>query len=156
MDETIGQGVGWGFVWGYGVELIGSSWRFGLLQYSLQRLLPVHAIEVKSCSSGRAVQQGIGGSFCRRWVVRRCDRLNVCGGVYMTQFSTDPANGHRHVVPAGGARIAPVHDSWQLANTRNLEGLPTGLSEVEGAGGTAHLVGDNTQLIPFTVEPEHG
>ena len=30
------------------------------------------------------------------------------------------------------------------------------MSEVEGAGGTAHLVGDNTQLIPFTVEPEHG
>ena len=49
-----------------------------------------------------------------------------------------------------------MHHSWQFAVTSDLKGLPTGLSEVESAGGTAHLIGDNTQLIPFAVEAEHG
>ena len=82
--------------------------------------------------------------------------MNGCGCVDKPQVSTDLANGYRHVVPAGGAGITPVHDSWQFAVTSDLKGLPTGLSEVESAGGTAHLIGDNTQLIPFAVEAEHG
>ena len=28
MDETIGESVGWGVVWGWGVELSRPSWRF--------------------------------------------------------------------------------------------------------------------------------
>jgi len=46
MDETIGESVGWGVVWGWGVELSRPSWRFGLLQHGREGLLPVLALEV--------------------------------------------------------------------------------------------------------------
>ena len=148
MDETIDKCVGWA-LFGVGVELSRPSWRSGLLQHGLQSLLPVLAIEVQGGSGGGAVKEGIGRPFSRCRVVRCGDRLNGCGCVDEPQVSTDLANGYRHVVPAGGAGITPVHNRWQVAVTSALKGLPAGLSEVEGAGGTAHLIGDNTQLILF-------
>ena len=136
---------------GWGVELSGRSWRFGLLQHGFEGLLPVLAIEVEGGSGSCAVKKRIGRPFSRCRVVRSCDRLDGCGRVDEPQVSTDFAHGHRHVVPAGGAGITPVHDGWQFAVTSALKGFPAGLSKVEGAGGTAHLIGDNTQLIPFPV-----
>ena len=149
VSESVGSVVG-----GWGVELSGPSWRFGLLQHSLEGLLPVLAVEVQGSSGVCAVQKGIGRTLRWGWVVRCCDRLNLCGRVDESQFSSDPAHCNSHVIPARSPGITPVHHSRKLAITSDLKGSPTGFSQVQGAGGAAHLIGDNTQLIPFAVEAE--
>ena len=131
MDETIGESGWWGVVWGWSVGLSHPSWRFGLLQHGLEGLLPVLAAEVQGGSGVGAVKKRIGRPFSRCRVVRCGDRLNGCGCVDEPQVSTDLAHGHRHVVPAGGARITPVHDRWQVPVTSDLKGLPAGLGKVE-------------------------